>query len=351
MPSKIPVGILGATGVVGQRFLQLLEHHPWFEPAWLAASDRSCGLPYEEAVRWRLRTPIPACVAKMKVSPAAPEGAPRVIFAALDADIARELEPRFAAGGCAVITNSSALRMQEDVPLVVPEVNAEHVKLVNAQRWRQNSGGFVVTNPNCSAIGLVMALAPLEQSFGLEKVMVVTMQAVSGAGYPGVASLDILGNVIPYIAKEEEKMEEETRKLLGRVQATRILPAEFAMSAQCNRVAVEDGHTESVSVKLKKAARSEEMIEAWRSFRGVPQELRLPNAPEYPVIYDPAPDHPQPRFDLDRGAGMSASVGRLRPCGVLDWKFTVLSHNTIRGAAGAALLNAELLKAQGYLGD
>jgi aspartate-semialdehyde dehydrogenase len=351
MPSKIPVGILGATGVVGQRFLQLLEHHPWFEPAWLAASDRSSGLPYEEAVRWRLRTPIPARVARMMVSPAVPEGAPRVIFAALDTEIARELEPRFAANGCAVITNSSAFRMQEDVPLLVPEVNAEHVKLVHAQRWRQDSGGFVVTNPNCSAIGLVMALAPLEQRFGLEKVMVVTMQAVSGAGYPGVASLDILGNVIPYIAKEEEKMEEETRKLLGRAQATRILPAGFAMSAQCNRVAVEDGHTESVSVKLKKAARAEQMIAAWSGFRGVPQELRLPNAPEQPVIYDPAPDHPQPRFDVDRGAGMSVSVGRLRPCGVLDWKFTVLSHNTIRGAAGAALLNAELLKAQGYLGD
>lgn len=351
MDSKIPVGILGATGVVGQRFLQLLEHHPWFEPAWLAASDRSSGLPYEEAARWRLRTPIPAMVARMKVSPAAPNGAPRVIFAALDADIARDLEPRFAADGCAVISNSSALRMQEDVPLVVPEVNADHVKLVHAQRWRQDSGGFVVTNPNCSAIGLAMALAPLHRSFGLEKVMVVTMQAVSGAGYPGVASLDILGNVIPYIAKEEEKMEEETRKLLGHGEAARIRPADFAMSAQCNRVAVEDGHTESVSVKLKRPARAEEIIEAFRGFRGVPQEMRLPNAPEQPLIYDCAPDHPQPRFDVDRGAGMSVSVGRLRPCGVLDWKFTVLSHNTIRGAAGAALLNAELLKAQGYLGD
>jgi aspartate-semialdehyde dehydrogenase len=351
MPSKIPVGILGATGVVGQRFLQLLEHHPWFEPAWLAASDRSAGLPYEEAVRWRLRTPIPESVARMKVSPAAPDGAPRVIFAALDADIAREVEPRFAAQGCAVISNSSALRMQEDVPLVVPEVNADHVKLIHAQRWRQDSGGFVVTNPNCSAIGLVMALAPLHQRYGLEKVMVVTMQAVSGAGYPGVASLDILGNVIPYIAKEEEKMEEETRKLLGRADATRIHPAAFAMSAQCNRVAVEDGHTESVSVKLAKKASAEEIIETWRNFRAVPQELRLPNAPDPPIVYDCAPDHPQPRFDVDRGAGMTASVGRLRPCGVLDWKFTVLSHNTIRGAAGAALLNAELLRAQGYLGD
>jgi aspartate-semialdehyde dehydrogenase len=351
MSSKIAVGILGATGVVGQRFIQLLEHHPWFEPAWLAASDRSAGLPYEEAVRWRLRTPIPERVTRIKVSPAVPDGAPRVIFAALDANIAREVEPRFAANGCAVISNSSALRMQEDVPLVVPEVNADHVKLVHAQRWRQDSGGFVVTNPNCSAIGLAMALAPLHQLFGLETVMVVTMQAVSGAGYPGVASLDILGNVIPYIAKEEEKMEEETRKLLGRADAARIHPAEFSMSAQCNRVPVEDGHTESVSVKLKKKAGAEEIIESWRNFRATPQELRLPNAPEQPIVYDCAPDHPQPRFDVDRGAGMTASVGRLRPCGVLDWKFTVLSHNTIRGAAGAALLNAELLRAQGYLGD
>ncbi len=351
MPTKIAIGILGATGVVGQRFIQLLEHHPWFEVAWLAASDRSAGQAYGDAVRWRLRTSIPARIAKMKVSPATPAGAPRVIFAALDADIARDLEPRFAANGCAVVTNSSALRMQEDVPLVIPEVNADHVKVVHAQRWREDSGGFVVTNPNCSAIGLVMALAPLYRRFGLEKVIAVTMQAVSGAGYPGVASLDILGNVIPYIAKEEEKMEEETRKLLGRADASRIHSAEFAISAQCNRVAVEDGHTESVSVKLSKPAAEEQIIEAWNSFRGVPQQLRLPSAPEQPVIYDAAPDHPQPRFDLDRGAGMSATVGRLRPCGVLDWKFTVLSHNTIRGAAGAALLNAELLKAQGYLGD
>ncbi|MGI9103319.1 MAG: aspartate-semialdehyde dehydrogenase [Terriglobales bacterium] len=351
MNTKIPVGILGATGVVGQRFIQLLEHHPWFEVAWLAASDRSEGKAYEQAARWRLKTPIPERVASMKVSPASPEGAPRVIFAALDAAFARDLEPRFAANGCAVVTNSSALRMQDDVPLVIPEVNPDHVKLVHAQRWRQDSGGFVVTNPNCSAIGLVMALAPLHHRFGLEKVMAVTMQAVSGAGYPGVASLDILGNVIPHIAGEEEKMEQETRKLLGRLDATRIRPAEFAMSAQCNRVAVEDGHTESVSVKLAKPARADDIIECWRSFRAVPQELRLPNAPEQPLLYDAAPDHPQPRFDVDRGAGMSVSLGRLRPCGVLDWKFTALSHNTIRGAAGAALLNAELLKAQGYLGD
>jgi aspartate-semialdehyde dehydrogenase len=349
MSTKIPVGILGATGVVGQRFIQMLEPHPWFEVAWLAASDRSEGKSYAEAARWRLKTPIPAAVAAMRVSPAIPDGAPRVIFAALDAGIAAELEPRFADAGCAVVSNSSALRMQQDVPLVIPEVNADHIKLIDGQSWRKKSGGYVVTNPNCSAIGLVLALAPL-QRFGLETVMAVTMQAVSGAGYPGVASLDILGNVIPYIAKEEEKMEEETRKLLGQINGTKVVPATFAMSAQCNRVAVEDGHTESVSIRLKNKAKPEEMIAAWNSFRAEPQELQLPSAPKNPVVYFGAPDRPQPRFDIDLGAGMTTAVGRLRPCGVLDWKFTVLSHNTIRGAAGAAVLNAELLKAKGYLG-
>jgi aspartate-semialdehyde dehydrogenase len=350
MSTKIPVGILGATGVVGQRFIQMLERHPWFEVAWLAASDRSEGKSYAEAARWRLKTPIPTAVAAMRVSPAIPDGAPRVIFAALDAGIAAELEPGFADAGCAVVSNSSALRMQQDVPLVIPEVNADHIKLIDGQSWRKKSGGYVVTNPNCSAIGLVLALAPLQQRFGLETVMAVTMQAVSGAGYPGVASLDILGNVIPYIAKEEEKMEEETRKLLGQLNGTKVVSATFAMSAQCNRVAVEDGHTESVSIRLKRKAKPEEMIDAWNSFRAEPQELQLPSAPKNPVVYFGAPDRPQPRFDIDLGAGMTTAVGRLRPCGVLDWKFTVLSHNTIRGAAGAAVLNAELLKARGYLG-
>ena len=347
-PNKVSVGVLGATGIVGQRFLQMLEKHPWFEVNWVAASERSEGRAYAEAVRWRMKTPIPARDAALPVSPAHPEGAPKIIFAALDAAIAAELEPRFAAAGHIVISNSSALRMQKDVPLVIPEVNAGHLKVLECQSWRRQSGGFVVTNPNCSAIGLVLALAPLEQQFGLEKVMAVTMQAVSGAGYPGVASLDILGNVIPYIAKEEEKMEEETRKLLGHARDGHIELAEFAMSAQCNRVAVEDGHTESVAVKFKKKASAPELIEAWTKFRALPQELRLPSAPERPVEYVAASDRPQPRFDVDRGAGMTACVGRLRPCGVLDWKFTVISHNTIRGAAGAALLNAELLKAQGY---
>ena len=350
MNNKIPIGILGATGVVGQRFIQMLERHPWFEVAWLAASDRSEGKVYGEAARWRLKTPIPPAVARMKVSPATPSGAPKVIFAALDSGIAAEVEPKFADAGCAVVSNSSALRMQEDVPLVIPEVNGCHIKLIDIQGWRKKSGGYVVTNPNCSAIGLVLALAPLHQRFGLDTVMAVTMQAVSGAGYPGVASLDILGNVIPFIKNEEEKMEEETKKLLGNVNGSKVIPGAFAMSAQCNRVAVEDGHTESVSIRLKTKAKAEEIIEAWNGYKAEPQQLQLPSAPDRPVVYVEANDRPQPRFDVDTGAGMTAVVGRLRPCSVLDWKFTVLSHNTIRGAAGAAVLNAELLKARGYLG-
>jgi aspartate-semialdehyde dehydrogenase len=350
MPNKLPVGILGATGIVGQRFIQMLEEHPWFEVAWLAASDRSEGRPYAEAARWKLKTAIPPAVAKMKVSPGKPDGAPKIIFAALDASIAREMEPQFADAGCAVISNSSALRMQSDVPLVIPEVNGDHIALIEKQSWRTKSRGYVVTNPNCSAIGLVLALAPLHRAFTLETVMAVTMQAVSGAGYPGVASLDILGNVIPYISNEEEKMEEETQKLLGTLSGSHIDPAPFAMSAQCNRVAVEDGHTESIAIRLKKKATADEIIAAWNNFRPEPQQLRLPNAPAQPIVYMTAPDRPQPRFDCDAGAGMATSVGRLRKCNVLDWKFTVLSHNTIRGAAGAAVLNAELLKAKGYFG-
>jgi aspartate-semialdehyde dehydrogenase len=346
---KLQVGILGATGVVGQRFIQLLENHPWFEVSWLAASDRSAGQTYGDVVRWRLKTAIPGPVRNMAVSNASPDGAPRIIFAALDAGVARELEPQFASAGCAVVSNSSAFRMQVDVPLVVPEVNAEHLVLLECQRWRRESGGFIVTNPNCSAIGLVVALAPLQQKFGIDSIFVTTMQAVSGAGYPGVASLDILGNVIPYIAREEEKMEEETRKLMGRLQGNRVEDASFPMTAHCNRVAVEDGHTESVSVKLKQKASPTEIIAALRDFHPTPQQLDLPLAPAKPIVYDASPDRPQPRFDVDRGNGMTVSVGRLRPCGVLDYKFTVLSHNTIRGAAGAALLNAELLKVQGYL--
>jgi len=349
MSSKLPVGILGATGTVGQRFIQLLENHPWFEVVWMAASDRSAHKTYTEACKWRLSTPLPARIAAMKVSPSVPEGAPKLIFAALDSAAATELEPRFAAAGCAVVSNSSSFRMQEDVPLVIPEVNSDHLELLRTQKWYKDSGGFIVTNPNCSAIGLVMALAPLHRIFGVEKVFVATMQAVSGAGYPGVPSLDILGNVVPYIPNEEPKMEAESRKLLGSLNDNRVVPADLIVSAHCNRVAVEDGHTESVSLKLRRTAPPEKIISCWNEFRCTAQKLRLPSAPEQPVIYDPAPDRPQPRLDVNRGGGMSAVVGRLRPCTIFDWRFTVLSHNTIRGAAGAAVLNGELLKAQGYL--
>jgi len=342
------IGILGATGMVGQRFIQLLENHPWFEVAWLAASDRSSGRTYGEAVRWKLDTPLPARIAAMPVSPAAPEGAPKIIFAALDADIARDLEPKFAAAGCAVISNSSAFRMHPDVPLVIPEVNAEHLPLVENQSWRKESGGYIVTNPNCSAIGLVLALKPIVEHFGIEAIFVSTMQAISGAGYPGVASMDILGNVVPFIKNEEEKMQEETLKLLGRLNGRLIEPLPAKMSAHCNRVAVEDGHTESVSIQLTRKATREDLLAAWAEF--APLKGRdLPTAPAQPVEFAPEQDRPQPRLDRMRGAGMAATVGRLRPCGLLDWKFTVLSHNTIRGAAGAALLNAELLVSLGKL--
>ncbi len=342
------IGILGATGMVGQRFIQLLENHPWFEVAWLAASDRSSGKAYGEAVRWKLDTPLPARIAAMPVSPATPEGAPRVIFAALDADIARDMEPKFAAAGCAVISNSSAFRMQQDVPLVIPEVNADHLQLLENQSWRKASGGYIVTNPNCSAIGLVLALKPLVERFGVEAIFVSTMQAVSGAGYPGVPSLDILGNVIPFIRNEEEKMQEETLKLLGRLSGRAVEPLPAKMTAHCNRVAVEDGHTESVSIKLGKKATREDLIAAWTEFAPLAGK-DLPTAPAQPIEFVTADDRPQPRLDRMRGAGMAATVGRVRPCGLLDWKFTVLSHNTIRGAAGAALLNAEMLVSLGKL--
>ena len=287
------IGILGATGMVGQRFIQLLENHPWFEVAWLAASERSGGKVYGDAVRWKLETPLPERVAALPMSAAKPDGAPKVIFAALDADIARELEPKFAAAGCAVISNSSAFRMESSIPLVIPEVNADHLALIENQNWRKRSGGYIVTNPNCSAIGLVLALKPIVERFGVEAIFVSTMQAVSGAGYPGVASLDILGNVVPFIGGEE-------------------------------------------------------LVAAWAEFAPLAGK-DLPMAPVQPVEFVTAEDRPQPRLDRMRGAGMAATVGRLRPCGLLDWKFTVLSHNTIRGAAGAAVLNAELLVSLGKL--
>ena len=348
MQTKHPIGILGATGMVGQRFIQLLEDHPWFEVTWLAASDRSSGKPYGEAAKWRLDTPLPERIARMTVSPAEAEGAPKIVFAALDAGIAREMEPKFAEAGCAVVSNSSAYRMAANVPLVIPEINAEHLHLIEEQPTRRASGGYMVTNPNCSTIGLVMALKPIEERFGIEQIFVTTMQAISGAGYPGVASMDILGNVIPYIGSEEEKMEAETLKLLGKLEGHAVTPLKARITAHCNRVAVEDGHTESVSIKLARKAGREEMLAAWAEFRPLAGQ-GLPTAPEQPVEWAEQNDRPQPRLDRNRGKGMAVTVGRLRPCGVLDWKFTVLSHNTIRGAAGAAILNAELLASLGKL--
>ncbi len=355
------VGILGATGMVGQRFIQLLSNHPWFEITWLAASDRSSGKRYDEACRWKLETPLPTKIASMTLMPSLPDGTPatdlpRIIFAALDAQHAHDLEPRFAAAGCAVISNSSAFRMTSDVPLVVPEVNADHLALIEGQSWRKSSGGYIVTNPNCCAIGLVLALAPIHAAFGIESLFITTLQAVSGAGYPGVASLDILGNVIPFIKNEEEKLQEEVGKLLGQLapvdQPDHVAMMDVKLSAHCNRVAVIDGHTECVSIKLKKPATHEQMLAAWANFKplqGIHEGHALPSAPAQPVEYEEAIDRPQPRLDLMRGNGMATTVGRLRPCSLFDWKFTLLTHNTIRGAAGAAILNAEILAMLGKL--
>jgi len=354
------VGILGATGMVGQRFIQLLNNHPWFEVAWLAASDRSAGKTYAEACKWKLDTPLPARIAAMTVMPNVPEATPaadlpKIIFAALDADIARELEPKFAAAGCAVVSNSSAFRMTPDVPLVVPEVNADHLELIERQSWRNQPsasgqpGGYIVTNPNCCAIGLVLALKPLEARFGIESLFVSTMQAVSGAGYPGVASLDILGNVVPFIKNEEEKLQEEVGKLLGQLGRGGIQMLDAKLSAHCNRVPVEDGHMECVSIKLRTRATREQVLAAWSEFVPLANQ-KLPSAPDQPVEFDVNPDRPQPRLDKLRGHGMAATVGRLRECNLLDWKFVVLSHNTIRGAAGAAILNAEVLARLGKFG-
>jgi aspartate-semialdehyde dehydrogenase len=348
MKNRQPIGILGATGMVGQRYIQLLENHPWFEIAWLAASDRSSGKTYGEAAKWRLDTPLPERIAKMMVSPAEPEGAPKVIFSSIDAAIAREMEPKFAAAGCAVLSNSSAFRMAPNVPLVIPEVNADHLHLIEEQPSRQSSGGYMVTNPNCSTIGLVMALKPIEERFGIEQIFVSTMQAVSGAGYPGVASMDILDNVVPFIGGEEEKMEAETLKLLGKLDGHAVTPLAAGMTAHCNRVPVVDGHTECVSLKLRTKATLEEILAAWAEFQPLAGR-DLPTAPAVPVQWTSQPDRPQPRLDRNRGNGMAVTVGRLRPCNLLDWKFVLLSHNTVRGAAGATILNAELLVSLGKL--
>jgi aspartate-semialdehyde dehydrogenase len=346
---KLEVGILGATGMVGQRFVSLLENHPWFELAWLGASDRSSGKKYAEACSWRLRNSMPNNARDIAVHECRPGGAPQLLFSSLDSKVAGEVEKEFARAGHAVISNSSNYRMDPDVPLLIPEVNPDHLALVRVQRQQRGWSGMIVTNPNCTTVGLVMSLAPLEKTFGLEKVLMTSMQAVSGAGYPGVPTLDILGNVIPYISGEEEKVERETKKLLGKLLDGRVKAGQFAVSAQCNRVLVEDGHLETISVTLTEKASVEDLLQAWKKFRSVPQERQLPSAPRHPILVQEEHDRPQPKFDVNAEGGMATVVGRLRPCPVLQFKYAALSHNTIRGAAGAALLNAELMKSEGYL--
>jgi aspartate-semialdehyde dehydrogenase len=346
---KLEVGIVGATGMVGQRFVSLLEHHPWFEVAWLAASERSAGKTYAEACNWRLREPLPRAAGALPVNECKPGHSPQLIFSSLDSKVAGEVEKEFACAGHVVVSNSSNHRMDADVPLLIPEVNPDHLALVRVQRRERGWKGMIVTNPNCTAVGLVMSLAPLEKAFGLEKVLMTSMQAVSGAGYPGVPTLDILSNVIPHIGGEEEKVEREAHKLLGKLVDGRVEAGKFALSAQCNRVLVEDGHMETISVSLKSQATVEDLLEAWRTFRALPQERQLPSAPKHPVIVREERDRPQPKFDVLAEGGMAAVVGRVRPCPVLQFKYVALSHNTIRGAAGAALLNAELMKSEGYL--
>jgi aspartate-semialdehyde dehydrogenase len=345
--NKIPVGVLGATGMVGQEFVSFLENHPWFDLTWLGASDRSAGKKYHEATSWRLGGETPAYVREITVSESAPANAPKLVFSAMDASVATEIEQAFAAAGHVIVSNSRNHRMDADVPLLVPEANADHLALLPAQASRGWSGR-IVTNPNCSTIVLVMALAPLKQ-FGIQKVMVATMQAISGAGYPGVASLDILGNVIPFIGGEEPKMESETQKILGTFTGARIDPLPAKVSAACNRVPVVDGHTICVSVEFEKKPTEKEIIAAWNGFRGVPQLKHLPSAPPQPVVYMEQENRPQPRRDVERDHGMAVFTGRLRACPVLDDKFVAMGHNTVRGAAGAAVLNAELMHAQGLL--
>jgi aspartate-semialdehyde dehydrogenase len=345
--NKFRVGILGATGMVGQRFIQLLAGHPQFEVTAVAASDRSQGKPYGEACSWRLIGEMPAAVRALPVQPPAPPLDCDLVFSSLPGEIARETEGSFAAAGYPVISNSSAYRMDEDVPLLIPEVNHEHLGLLKRQQYPK--GGFIVTNPNCSTIMLALALAPLHASFGVTDVVATTLQALSGAGYPGVASLDVLDNVLPYIGGEEEKIETETTKILGRLVDQRIETAPMAVSAQCHRVNVADGHMAAVRVKLARKADLDELRDSLTSFQSLPQELGLFSAPVNPIVVRDEPDRPQPKLDRDAGDGMTITVGRLFPDSVLDYRFVVLSHNTIRGAAGAAILNAELLIALGRL--
>jgi aspartate-semialdehyde dehydrogenase len=347
MARKIDVGVLGATGMVGQQFISRLANHPWFNVSWLAASERSEGKPYADAAPWRLAMPMPEAVRHSTVDACVPGRGPKVVFSALDAKAADVLEAQFAAAGHVVLSNAKTFRMDPLVPLLIPEINADHLALLSEQRQQKGWPGAIVTNPNCATVVLAMALAPMVQ-FGIRRVMVTTMQAVSGAGYPGVASLDILGNIVPFIGGgEEEKIETETNKILGSNGGR--TPLDAVISAQVNRVPVLDGHSMTVSVELASRPSPETLIEALGTFRGLPQELSLPSAPNPAIVVMTEPNRPQPRLDVDLGNGMAVSVGRVRACPVLTHKFVALGHNTIRGAAGASVLNAELMFKQGQL--
>jgi aspartate-semialdehyde dehydrogenase len=345
---RIEVGVLGATGMVGQQFIRLLSDHPWFKPSWLAASERSEGRQYLEAASWRLSGPPPSLLDAQRVEACKPGSGPRLVFSGLDAGAAKDIEPAFARAGHIVVSNARSFRMEADVPLLIPEVNPDHLQLIPLQRRARGWDGAIVTNPNCSTVMLAMVLAPLRQ-FGIRSVVVTTLQAVSGAGYPGVASLDILANVIPFISGEEEKVESEPQKILGTFDGTSVSPLPAVISAQTTRVPVIDGHTESISVALDTRPSPDEIRSTLSAFRGRPQELHLPSAPAEPIVCLDEPNRPQPRLDVDRGHGMTVSVGRVRPCPLLGAKLIAMGHNTVRGAAGAAILNAELMLADGWL--
>jgi aspartate-semialdehyde dehydrogenase len=342
--TKIPVGVLGATGTVGQQLVALLEQHPWFELTWVAAGERSQGHRYGD-LPWRLPGKMPSHVAERRVETLRPDGAPQVVFSALDAATAGEAERAFAIAGHYVISNARNLRMDPLVPLLIPEVNPQHLDLVGAQQKKKRWNGAIVTNPNCSAVFLAMVLGAL-RGFHVQRVVVNTLQALSGAGYPGVPSMDVLANVIAWIEGKEDKIEAETQKILGRLAGDSIEAHPVRISAQATRVPMLYGHTELVSVELGERVSREQVAEAFREFSGAPQALHLPSAPAKPIVVHEERDRPQPHLDAEGAGGMVVHVGRLRKCPVLDYKFVVLGHNTIRGAAGAALLNAELMVAR-----
>jgi len=343
---KIPIAVLGATGSVGQKFIELLANHPWFEIAELCASDKSAGKKYKDAVDWFLPSPHPDKVKEIIVQKCEPRLHATVVFSGLDSNVAGEVETNFAKAGYKVISNSKNHRMDEDVPLLIPEVNPDHLELIKTQNF---GGGCIVTNPNCSVIGLVLALKPLLDNFGLEAVNVVTMQAISGAGHPRVVNLDIEDNVIPYIGGEEPKVETEPLKILGTINNNKISYNDFKVSAQCNRVNVTDGHTECIQINLKMKVPGDEIIRVWNEFKSVPQRLDLPLAPVQPIHYSNDQAFPQPKHQRNSDKGMAVSIGRLKPDNIFDFSFVILSHNTVRGAAGGAILCAELMKTQGYL--